>query len=413
MTLLRQRSFALLWAGSALNAIGSWATLIAMWGFATYRFHAGAGTVAVIGLAWAAPAALLTPLAGLPVDRLGPRRVLLVAYLLGSLTSLAMAGVHSLSALIILGVVQGVGEAFTRPAAGALPPRLVDDSDLMAANALLGSAQQSAIVFGPMVAAAAIALAGLRAAFVVDAVTFWVGAAVLLPIRQRPITGPDTARPPTLRAELAEGFVQARTSPTARFVLTLSIAVFLTWGTFMVIEPLYARHVLHQSATVFAMFQMVFGVGLMGTGLCLPRFGDRFATPRAVAVSVAFSGVAAATYIGTQWVAVAFVGVFFWGIDVGFYFAPAQTLLQRGTPMSAHGRVMGLFNSLNSWANVIALPMAASIAGAKGPRFAGLCASAVAVGAGAVGLLRNPAASPALTGDEVLIPPEPAGSVLL
>ena len=411
MTLLRQRSFALLWAGSALNAIGSWATLIAMWGFATYRFHSGATTVALIGLAWATPAALLTPVAGLPVDRLGPRRVLLVAYLLGALTSLAMAGVHTLGALIVLGLVQGVGEAFTRPASGALPPRLVEDSDLMAANALLGSAQQSAIVFGPMVAAAAIALAGLRAAFVVDAATFLIGAAVLLPIRQRPITG-DVARPPTLRAELAEGFVQVRTSPTARYVLILSLAVFLTWGTFMVIEPLYARHVLHQSATVFALFQMVFGVGLMGTGLALPRFGDRFATPRAVAVSVAFSGVAAATYIGTHWVAVAFIGVFFWGIDVGFYFAPAQTLLQRGTPMAAHGRVMGLFNALNSWANVIALPVAASLAGAKGPRFAGLCVSAVAVTAGAIGLVRHPSAATKAR-DEMLIPPEPAGSVLL
>jgi MFS family permease len=412
VTLLRQRSFALLWAGSALNAIGSWATLIAMWGFATYRFHAGAGTVALIGLAWGAPAALLTPIAGVPVDRLGPRRVLMAAYLLGSLTSLAMAGVNSLSSLIILGLLQGLGEAFTRPAAGALPPRLVEDSDLMAANALLGSAQQSAIVFGPMVAAAAIALAGLRAAFVVDAMTFVVGAGVLLPIQQRPISDADAPRPPTLRAELAEGFVQVRTSPTARYVLTLSLAVFLTWGTFMVIEPLYARQVLHQPATVFALFQVVFGVGLMGTGLLLPRFGDRFATPRAVAVSVAFSGVAAATYIGTHWVFVAFVGVFFWGIDVGFYFAPAQTLLQRGTPMSAHGRVMGLFNALNSWANVVALPVAAWLAGAAGPRFAGLCVSAVAVTAGAVGLLRHPTAAPKRR-DEILIPPEPAGSVLL
>jgi MFS family permease len=411
VTLLRKRSFALLWVGSALNAIGSWATLIAMWGFATYRFHAGAGTVALIGLAWAAPAALLTPFAGVPVDRIGPRRVLMVAYVMGSLTSLAMAGVGSLRALILLGLAQGVGEAFTRPASGALPPRLVDDSDLMAANALLGSAQQSAIVFGPMVAAAAIAVAGLRAAFVVDAVTFWIGAAVLIPIRLRPVTDSDTPRPPTLRAEFAEGIRQARTSPTARFVLILSLAVFLTWGTFMVIEPLYARHVLHQSATVFAMLQMAFGVGLMGTGLVLPRFGDRFATPRAVAVSVLGSGLAAATYIGTHWVAVAFVGVFLWGVDVGFYFAPAQTLLQRGTPMSAHGRVMGLFNSLNSWANVIALPLAASLAGAEGPRFAGLCISVVAVTAGVIGFLRHPSA-PA-DADAPLLPPEPAGSLLL
>jgi len=399
--LLRSRPFALLFAGSALNAIGSWATLIAMWGFATYRFHAHPSTIALIGLAWAAPAALLTPLAGVPIDRLGPRRILVWTYLAGSATSLAMAWAGSLRVLILLGLLQGVGESFARPAAGALPPRLVEDSDLLAANALLGSAQQSAIVFGPMVAAAAIALAGLRAAFIVDAVTFWIGAAALMAVRPRPMTA-RADRAPTLRAEVSEGLRLVRRAPVARFVLTLSLAVFLTWGTFLVIEPLYARQVLHQSATVFALLQMAFGVGLVATGLTLPRLGGRVVGTRPLAASVMLSGLAAATYIGTHLLAVAFIGVFLWGVDVGFYFAPAQTLLQRATPMSAHGRVMGLFNALNSWANVIALPLAAALASAEGPRFAGLVISAVAVLAGVLGLIFRPAdvAAPADTAPE-------------
>ncbi|MHB1854255.1 MAG: MFS transporter, partial [Acidimicrobiales bacterium] len=177
----------------------------------------------------------------------------------------------------------------------------------------------------------------------------------LMSVRPHPLTAP-IERPPTLRAELSEGLRMVRQAPVARFVLSLSLAVFLTWGTFLVIEPLYARQVLHQSATVFALLQMAFGVGLVTTGLTLPRLGARVAGTRSVAISVMLSGLAAATYIGTHLLAVAFIGVFLWGIDVGFYYAPAQTLLQRATPMAAHGRVMGLFNALNSWANVIALP---------------------------------------------------------
>lgn len=396
MRLFRSRPFALLFVGYALNAIGSWAALVAMWGFASYRFHAGAGQVALIGLAWAVPSALLSPLAGVPIDRLGPRSVLVAAYALGAATSGAMALAGSLHALILLGLLHGVVEAFARPAGDALPPRLVDDADLLAANALLGSAAESAIAFGPLLAAGAIALTGLRGAFVVDAATFLIGMAAVAPLRLRPVpeAGP---RPATagLRQELTEGVRIARRSPVVRFTLALSAAVFLTWSTFMVIEPLYVRDVLHRSPTVFSLLQTAFGVGLVGTGLLLPRLGDRVATTRALSGSVLLSGVAAAAYIGTHSVAVAFAGVFLWGVDVAFYSAPSRTLLQRGSPVYAHGRVLALYRALHSWSDVLALPLAAVVAGALGPRAAGLAIAAVAGAAGCFGLAvgRRPAIS--------------------
>ena len=390
MRLLRSRPFALLLSGYALNAIGSWGALVAMWGFASYRFHAQAPQIALIGLAWAAPAALLAPMAGIPIDRLGPRRVILAAYLMGSATSVAMAFASNLHTLILLGLAHGAVEAFAQPAGDALPPRIVDDEDLLAANALLGSAAQSAIVFGPMLAAGAIYLAGLRGAFVVDAATFWAGIAAVAPLRLRPVTYVPE-RPPTLREEVVVGLRVARAQPTVRFTLALSAAVFVTWGTFLVIEPLYVRDVLHRSATIFASLQMAFGIGLVGTSLVLPRLGDRVASTRALAGSVLLSGVAAATYIGTRSLAVAYVGVVLWGVDVAFYSAPARTLLQRWSPAYAHGRVLALYRSLNSWGNLVSLPVAAAVAGSLGPRPAGLAISGVALTAGAVGWSRPPA----------------------
>ena len=91
MHLLRTRPFALLFVGQALNGIGSWAALVALWGFAAYQFDSGPGQIAIIGLAWAVPAAVIGPLAGVPIDRFGAKRVLVLAYLAGAAAAVAMA----------------------------------------------------------------------------------------------------------------------------------------------------------------------------------------------------------------------------------------------------------------------------------------------------------------------------------
>jgi hypothetical protein len=71
---LRSRQFALLFVGYAVNAIGTWATLVAMWGFAAYKFHSGPAGIALIALTWSLPRAAIGPFAGIPIDRLSPKR---------------------------------------------------------------------------------------------------------------------------------------------------------------------------------------------------------------------------------------------------------------------------------------------------------------------------------------------------
>ena len=98
------------------------------------------------------------------------------------------------------------------------------------------------------------------------------------------------------------------------------------------LEPLYVRDVLHRSPATLGLLQTVFGIGLIGTTMLLPRIGERIASVRMLALAVGASGVAAALYVGTRSLAVAMVGVFLWGVDVGFFWPPMQTVLQRSTP---------------------------------------------------------------------------------
>jgi MFS family permease len=385
MHLFRNRRFALLFAGQAVNGIGSWAALIALWGFAAYKFHSGGSQIAVLALCWSAPGALLGPLVGVPIDRVGPRRVLIAAYLGAAGAAVAMGFTRSLRELTATAVVYGICKAFSIPAYDALPPRIVPADDLLAANALLGAAGESAIVFGPLVAAAAIAAAGLRAAFLVDAATYLVGAAVVLPL----VLSPLDPRPRVpLRTELGEGLRLARGQPVVRYVMVLSSAVFLTWGAFVVVEPLYARDVLHRPPSQFALFQVAFGVGLVLTSLTLPRLGERVAGTRSLAVAVLLSGLTAGLYVGTHSVLAAYVGVFLWGVDVAFFAAPSRTLLQRGSPVWAHGRVLALYRQAHSVADTAALPLTGLLVAKVGVQSAGLGVAALVGAAGVVGLLR-------------------------
>ena len=381
--LLRQGRFALLCAGNALNAIGSWAAIIAIWGFASAHFHASSVQIALLGLAWSAPAALVGPLAGVPEDRFGPRVVLAASDAAGAAAAVAMASTHSFGVLAALAFGSGLVRAAGTPAGQSLPPRLVDDADLLQANSLLAMADQSAIVLGPLVAAAVIADLGVRAAFYVDAITFVVGALSVLPLRLRPLA--TQVGKTSLSGDLRAGLLLARSTPVVRRTLALAAVVFASWGAFFVLEPLYVRDVLHRTPALLGLFQTAWGAGLLVTTALLHRIGDRLASVRAIAVSVAVSGVAAATYVGTHILAVAFVGVVAWGVAVAFFLPPMQVVLQRAAPTAAHGRILALSSTANGVANVVAIPLAGLCAGLLGVEVTGALVGALAVVAGLAG----------------------------
>jgi predicted MFS family arabinose efflux permease len=387
MRVLRVRGFALLLVGQAISESGNWIATIAIWGFASFRFDVGAGDLALLFVVLSVPGALLGPLLGVPIDRLGPRRTLLLANLLGVVDALLLTQANSYTTIIVLALPLGLIEALATASLDAIPPRLVPDQQLVRANALLGGAQDVAIVIGPLVAAAVNARWGLEGAFVADAATFLVGALVALRIRVEPVPRPvDDGHATSTWRELRDGVSLARRTRGLRWTLSVAGCVYLLWAAFGVLEPLYVRDVLGGSDAMFALLQTVFGVGLVLTGLVLAVVGDRVARPRYVALAMIVSGITAALYLGTESEVVAFVGVFLWGVDTAFFFVPTRTLLQRYAPAVFHGRVLSLNQSLEPAAGIVMTPLAAIALGVVDVQALGIVAGAIATVVG-VGLL--------------------------
>ena len=151
---------------------------------------------------------------------------------------------------------------------------------------------------------------------------------------------------------------------------------------------------LHRSPATLGLLQTVFGVGLIGTTLILPRLGERVVSVRALAFAVGASGLAATLYVGTRTLEVAMAGVFLWGVDVAFFMPPMQTVLQRSTPVDAHGRVMALASTVNGLGQLVAIPLAGLAVGAIGISSTGAVVGGVAVLASLGGLAVNPRERP-------------------
>ena len=327
----------------AVSGIGSFATMVVIWGYAAYEFDATPGEVSLYGLAFSLPGVVLGPIAGTVVDRVGPKATLAGSKVIGIAASLLLLGADDFITMAVLSALHGVASTLSHPAIQSMPPRLVDDAHLARTNALVSLTDELAIVVGPAAAGIAIAAVGFRGAFVFDAVTYALGLVVLPMVRLRPRVAARHADGTEVEVrfrDALEGFRLVRATPVLRRVIACTIAVYSLYGLALLAEPLYVRDVLHRSESVFAALQTAFGFCLVGGGLIAARLGDRVATPRFVALGVAGSGLAAILYLGTPWVAMAFTGVALWGAATSAISGPSRTVLQRNSPEHTHGRVL-------------------------------------------------------------------------
>jgi MFS family permease len=362
---LRIGSFLL---AEVISAIGSFGTMIAIWAYGAYRYHASAGQISLYGVAFTIPGVLLSPIAGVIVDRVGQRQTLIAAKALGIVASLALLTAHSFGMLTLLSALHGVANAVARPAFASMPPRMVDDEYLARTNALVGLTEQISIVLGPVAAGVTIGLFGFKGAFLFDAASYALGIVVLPLVHlTRVRRDPASAAGHPLR-DAAAGLRIVANSPVVRRVVIASFTLGFLYGSSMLAEPLYVRDVLHRSTNVFASLQTVFGLLLVFGGLIAAHAGERMANLKWVAIGVFGSGVSAVLYLGTTTLLIAYAGVAAWGLATGFAGGPSATVLQRATDESAHGRVMATDQLSMHLAMFLGLGAGGVVIGAVGVR---------------------------------------------
>src|ERR1700723_4796356 len=182
---LRHRNFRLFFTGQSISLIGTWMTRIAT-SWLVYRLTGSALLLGTVSFAGQIPTFLIAPFAGVWVDRLDRRQVLVWTQALSMMQSLALAGL-TLSHLITipwvlaLSVMQGLVNAFDMPARQAFMVQMVDDRrDLSNAIALNSSMVNMARLVGPSLAGMLIAVTSEGWCFLIDGISYLAVIASLL-----------------------------------------------------------------------------------------------------------------------------------------------------------------------------------------------------------------------------------------
>ncbi len=270
-SLRRHRNYRLFFAGQVVSVAGTWMQNIAL---AWLVIELSTSPLAVGALAFCrfVPFFLFGLVAGVVIDRLDTRRLLLATQAAAMVVSIALAvvtlsGWATLPVVYALAAIGGLVLVFDAPGRQTLTFQMVGESELQNAVALNSGLFNASRVIGPALAGLLIAVVGTGLCFVVNAISFLAVLVALYLIREDELY-PVEKRPGTkVVAGIREGLAWAAHTPLARIVLCVVTVVSLVGFNFNVLVPLLASQTLDVGAGTFGLLSAAFGLGALGGAL--------------------------------------------------------------------------------------------------------------------------------------------------
>jgi len=383
---LRHRNFRLFFGGQSISLIGTWMTRIAT-SWLVYKLTSSPLLLGVVGFAGQIPTFLIAPFAGVWVDRLDRRRVLVVTQVLAMLQSLALAvltlsGYINIYEIIALSAFQGLINAFDMPGRQAFLVQMVEDKrDLGNAIALNSSMVNMARLIGPSLAGGVIALFGTGYCFLVDGLSYLAVIASLLAMRVKPVVIPDTAAP--MFEQLKEGWEYVAKSTPIRTILSLFAIINLMGWPFTVLMPVFALKILHGGAHTLGFLMGAVGVGALISAYSLAVRPNVRGLLKMIPISSGIFGLALIVFGVSKIFWVSVLILLFCGFGMMQQMAASNTIIQTIVEEDKRGRVMSYYTAafvgMAPFGSLLAGTLAASFGAASTVIVSGVCCLAGAL----------------------------------
>jgi MFS family permease len=343
---LRHRNFRLFFGGQTISLIGTWMTRMAT-GWLVYRLTGSALLLGTVSFASQIPSFLLAPFAGVWVDRLDRRQVLVWTQTLSMVQSLALAwmtlsGRITVSWLLTLGATQGLINAFDMPGRQAFMVKMVDDRrDLQNAIAINSSMVNIARLIGPSLAGLLIAATNEGWCFFVDGVSYLAVIASLLMMRlHAPVVKREAA---STLAELKAGWTYVSQFLPIRTILLLFAVVSLMGMPFVVLMPIFAARVLHGGPHTLGFLMGSMGLGALISALSLAARKHVLGLVRMIPLAAAVFGLGLIGFGLSRYFWLSMFMVFFAGMGLMQGMAASNTVIQTIVSEDKRGRVMSYY----------------------------------------------------------------------
>jgi MFS family permease len=343
---LRSRNFKLFFFGQTISVIGNWMTRLATT-WLVYHLTHSALMLGVVSFCGQIVSFLLGPFAGVWVERMDRRTLLIWTQVLAAVQSLALAALTlshriTLREVIALTALQGLINAFDMPGRQSFLVQMVDDrADLSNAIAINSSMANGARLIGPAIAGLVVAAWGEGWCFLIDGLSYLAVIASLLLMR---IPRMDRRRDATSMVEqMREGWEYVRTFAPIRTILLLFALISLMGYSYAVLLPVFAKEVLHGDATTLGWLTGASGVGALTSAISLALRKSVVGLTRMVQLASGMLGVALILFGLSHLLWLSLVLMVFVGFGLLQTASAANTIIQSLVSEGMRARVMSYY----------------------------------------------------------------------
>ena len=368
--------YARFWLASSVSDFGTYVTALAIQVLIVVQLHGKAADVGLVSGARWLPYMLFGLIAGVLVDRVRRRPVLITADLIRAALLIAIPALalsHRLSVpvlaafMALFGLFSLIGDA----ASQSLTPRLVPGPLLTRAHARLDQASSVAQTSGPALAGGLVALVGAPWAVLVDAASYLFSGLMLLSIRVAEPAA-DPARKQSLGRDIGEGLRWVYRHPTLAPLALTTHAWFIFSGVSSAVLAPFVLQTLRLGPLALGLALSLGGIGGLAGSLVANRLGERCGAGRAVIASHALTPLAYVLYAlaPAHWLGWACLGLgqVLFGLSIGAENANSMGYRQAVTPDRLQGRMNATMRSTNRAMIVVAAPLGGLLADAIGYR---------------------------------------------
>jgi MFS family permease len=343
---LRHRNFRLFFAGQSISLIGTWMTRIAT-SWLVYRLTKSALLLGTVGFAGQIPTFLLAPLAGVLVDRLDRRKVLVWTQSLAMVQSLALAWLTlshriNIAEVLALSALQGIVNAFDMPGRQSFMVEMVEDrADLSNAIAINSSMVNTARLIGPSLAGMLIAVTNEGWCFLIDGISYIAVIVSLLMMRLPRAKEHHVTT--TMIAQMREGWAYVSGFTPVRTILLLFALLSLMGWPFMVLMPIFAAQVLHGGPHTLGFLMGAVGVGSLVSALSLVIRRSVRGLTKMIPIAAAVFGIGLICFGFSRVLWLSLLMMFVTGFGMMQGMVASNTILQTLVDEKMRGRVMSYY----------------------------------------------------------------------
>jgi MFS family permease len=370
MSLWRHRDFRRLWGGETVSELGSQVSLVAIPLLAVRILHASPFEMGVLTASSTAAFLVVGLPAGVWVDRLSHRSVMIAADVgrllaMGSIPVAYALGSLGLPQLYAVALAAGVFTVFFDVAYQSYLPTLVGLEAVTEGNAKLSTSAQVAQVAGPSVAGGLVQAFGSAVAVTADAASFAFSAVAITAIRSRtpPLHVPERRG---MRREIAEGLRFVWGHRLLRAIAATTATANFFGGIVTAIEIVFLVRVVHVEPAVIGLILACGGAGGVLGAVTAARIAAWIGGARATIVGIACTAgmllLPLSTTASAPWLFS--VGWFISGFGAVLYNVNQVSFRQRLCPPALLGRMNATMRFI-VWG---VLPIGALIGGVLGQK---------------------------------------------